>query len=283
MIEGLITKLTGGLYTVKTLDSSVELKARGLFRHEGISPMVGDHVVIEDGMISQVKNRRNVLRRPPISNIDQVLLVFSCVEPEFSFRLLDRLLAHVSDAGIHPVLIVTKTDLIAPAEYTKLQEQLEYYQTFVDVYYTAIDAPNQQILELFPNKISVVAGQSGVGKSTLINVLTGSSIETQAISQALGRGKHTTRHSELLPLLGGYVGDTPGFGTVDFMDWTKDQLRESFIDFMTLGEQCKFRGCYHLQEPHCHVKESNVLPSRYESYVLFQEEVLELKRYKVKP
>jgi ribosome biogenesis GTPase len=282
MIEGLITKLTGGLYTVKTLDASIELKARGLFRHEGISPMVGDHVVIEDGMISQVLDRRNLLRRPPISNIDQVLLVFSCVEPEFSFRLLDRLLAHTSDAGITPVLIVTKTDLMQAEPLARLQAQIEYYESFMDVYYTAIDQPNKRILELFPSKISVVAGQSGVGKSTLINVLTGSTIETQAISQALGRGKHTTRHSELLPLLGGYVGDTPGFGTVDFMDWTKDQLRESFLDFVTLSEQCKFRGCYHLQEPHCHVKDSNVLPSRYESYVLFQEEVLELKRYKVK-
>ena len=283
MMEGLITKLTGGLYTVKTLDESVELKARGLFRHEGVSPMVGDHVVIEDGMISQVHARRNALRRPPISNIDQVLLVFSCVEPEFSFRLLDRLLAHTTDAGIDPVLIVTKTDLMTPKALLQLQEQLAYYESFMAVYYTAIDQPNKRILELFPNKISVVAGQSGVGKSTLINVLTGSTIETQAISQALGRGKHTTRHSELLPLLGGYVGDTPGFGTVDFMDWTKEQLRDSFTDFVTLGEQCKFRGCFHQQEPHCHVKQSSVLPSRYESYLLFQEEVLELKRYKVKP
>lgn len=282
MIEGLITKLTGGLYTVKTLEGSIELKARGLFRHEGISPMVGDHVVIEEGMISQVLERRNLMRRPPISNIDQVLLVFSCVEPEFSFRLLDRLLAHTSDAGIDPVLIVTKTDLIHADQLSHLQTQIKYYESFMDVYYTAIDQPNKRILDLFPDKISVVAGQSGVGKSTLINVLTGSTIETQAISQALGRGKHTTRHSELLPLLGGYVGDTPGFGTVDFMDWTKDQLRESFTDFVTLAEHCKFRGCNHLQEPECNVKTSNVLQSRYDSYVLFHEEVLELKRYKVK-
>ena len=279
MIEGLITKLTGGLYTVKTLDDSIELKARGLFRHEGVSPMVGDHVIIEDGMISQVLERRNELRRPPISNIDQVLLVFSGVEPEFSFRLLDRLLAHTTDAGMTSVIIVTKTDLMSESALASLQAQLTYYETFAPVYYTSTETPNQSILDLFPNKISILAGQSGVGKSTLINVLTGSTIETQAISQALGRGKHTTRHSELLPLLGGYVGDTPGFGTLDFMDWTKDQLRDSFADFVELSQHCKFRGCYHINEPSCAVKEANVLASRHESYLLFQQEVDDLKRY----
>jgi ribosome biogenesis GTPase len=282
MIQGIIVKLTGGLYTVQTNDALIELKARGLFRHEGVSPMVGDHVTIEDGMIATIEPRKNQLRRPSIANIDQVLLVFSGVEPDFSFRLFDRLLAHATDAHIPPVLIVTKTDLMDAASLQALQQQLTYYDTFLPVYYTSIVAPNQNILGLFPDKVSVVAGQSGVGKSTLINVLTGSTIETQAISHALGRGKHTTRHSELLPLLGGYVGDTPGFGTVDFMDWTKEQLRDSFRDFVTLGAQCKFRGCYHLQEPGCAVKEQDVLASRYDSYVLFQQEVDDLKRYVVK-
>jgi len=280
MIEGLIIKLTGGLYTVQTESQRIECKARGLFRHEGVSPMVGDHVVIDDeGMISEVKERRNLLRRPPISNIDQVLLVFSGVEPDFSFRLLDRLLAHTTDAGMLPVIIVTKTDLMNDKALASLKAEIQYYESFVDVYYTSTKEPNQTILSLFPNKISVVAGQSGVGKSTLINVLTGTTIETQAISKALGRGKHTTRHSELLPLLGGYLGDTPGFGSLDFMDWNKEQLRDSFADFFKLSEHCKFRGCYHINEPACAVKEGQVLPSRYESYLLFQQEVDELKRY----
>ncbi len=180
-------------------------------------------------------------------------------------------------------MIVTKTDLINAEQLANLQNANQLLRELYGRVLHGDQSTQSTHSGFVSNKISVVAGQSGVGKSTLINVLTGSTIETQAISQALGRGKHTTRHSELLPLLGGYVGDTPGFGTVDFMDWTKDQLRDSFHDFVTLGEQCKFRGCYHLQEPQCSVKQSNVLPSRYESYVLFQEEVLELKRYKVKP
>lgn len=278
MIEGLITKLTGGLYTVKTDDGVLELKPKGVMRHENISPMVGDRVMIREGWIHEVLDRKNQLRRPPISNIDQVLLVFSAVEPEFSFKLLDRLLAHATHAGIDPVIIVTKLDLISEKEEKELLTTLEYYRSIAPVYLTSLTKPNHEISAMFKNKVSVFAGQSGVGKSTLINVLSGTSIETQAISQALGRGKHTTRHSELLPLLGGYVGDTPGFGSLDFEGWTTEDLRDSFSDFVSLAEGCKFRGCYHRAEPGCAVKE-NVLASRHENYVMFMTEIEEMKKW----
>lgn len=278
MIEGLITKLTGGLYSVKTDQGMMELKPKGVMRHENISPMVGDHVMIQDGWISEVLERKNQLRRPPISNIDQVLLVFSAVEPEFSFKLLDRLLAHAAHAGIDPVIIVTKLDLITPTQEEDLRSTLDYYRLIAPVYLTSLASPNHEISAMFESKVSVFAGQSGVGKSTLINVLSGTSIETQAISQALGRGKHTTRHSELLPLLGGYVGDTPGFGSLDFEGWTLEDLRDSFVDFVGLADGCKFRGCYHRAEPGCAVKEHG-LASRHENYVMFMTEIEEMKKW----
>ena len=278
MIQGLITKLTGGLYTVKTDEGIVELKPKGVMRHENISPMVGDHVILHEGWISEVLDRKNQLRRPPISNIDQVLLVFSAVEPEFSFKLLDRLLAHASHAGIDPVIIVTKLDLIKKEQEQELVSTLEYYRSFAPIYLTSLANPNHEISKMFANKVSVFAGQSGVGKSTLINVLSGTTIETQAISQALGRGKHTTRHSELLPLLGGYVGDTPGFGSLDFEKWSLEDLRDSFSDFVSLADNCKFRGCYHRAEPGCAVKE-HVLASRHKNYLMFMTEIDEMKKW----
>lgn len=280
-MKGLITKLTGGLYTIKVEDIYYERKARGKFRHTNESPKVGDIVDIDDNFIIKIYERRNELLRPPVVNVDQVLLVFSAIEPDISFSLLDRFISLITYRNVDIVLIITKMDLIDEAQTAKLKESLKYYENLFQVLYTkSITEHNIKDLHILDDKISVMAGQSGVGKSTLINAISGRSILTAPISKALGRGKHTTRHTELMEVEGGLVADTAGFSSLDFLDMDETHLAQSFDDFFELGHSCKFRGCLHLKEPGCKVKEQvgSVIPeSRYENYLKFMEEVKDRK------
>ena len=285
MREGLIIKLIGGLYTVMDADhNKYELKARGLFRHTNESPKVGDHVIFDDEFILEVKDRLNNLVRPPVANIDQALLINSAKEPNFSFNLLDRFLMLIENEDIKPVIIVTKIDLLEPEELEDLKEKLTYYESFYQVVYLSSKTRENvgALTSLFQDKVSVFAGQTGAGKSSLLNALNPKfNLETNEISKALGRGKHTTRHSELLEVYGGLVADTPGFSKLDFYDIDLDNVPINFVDFFQLSEECKFRACTHINEPKCKVHEEvmkgTILPSRYENYKLIYQEIKDQK------
>ncbi|MET1247930.1 ribosome small subunit-dependent GTPase A [Sporolactobacillus sp. STCC-11] len=294
MTEGTIIKALSGFYYVKSGDEQVQCRARGLFRKQGVSPLVGDHVVYEaknptDGYILSIKERKNVLNRPPIANIDQAILVFSVVEPALDCQLLDRFLVYMEAHSISPVICFTKWDLIAEDEMEWIHARLEAYKKIgYPILFTS--SLNQEgfteLRRIMDNRISVVTGQSGVGKSTLLNYLDESlNIETQAISHALGRGKHTTRHVELIPVSEtGYVADTPGFSSLELPDLEPIELERCFPEFDAYRASCRFRGCTHLAEPNCRVKqaleEGEIDQSRYENYKVFFHELTERLRNK---
>ena len=290
MLEGQIRKAISGFYYVQNDGKLVQCKGRGVFRKRGVHPLVGDFVTYvpdgeNDAIITVVQERRNELVRPPIANIDQALLVFSIVEPDFSTHLLDRFLAVIESFDIQPIICLTKKDLAAEKELTTVMEIAEYYEKIgYTVIKTFID--DEQLPELlkpvFRDKTTVLAGQSGVGKSTLLNtVLPALGLKTGVISEALGRGKHTTRHVELLEVAEGLVADTPGFSSLEFDHIEKEQLSRYFIEFDEASSSCKFRGCLHLNEPKCAIKDQvetgEIMQHRYENYVHFLKEILDRK------
>lgn len=279
--EGRITKLIGGLYTVLDKNNQyLEMKARGKFRHTNESPKVGDFVLFDDSFILKVKPRKNNLVRPPVCNIDQAILINSAKEPNFSFHLLDRFLMLIENEDIKPVIVITKIDLLNESELSEIKSKMTYYEKFYQVVYLSSKTHENvdTIKDLFKGKVSVFAGQTGAGKSSLLNALKPDlQLATNEISKALGRGKHTTRHSELIEVFEGLIADTPGFSKLDFYDIDLDNVPINFIDFFKLSDQCKFRGCTHINEPKCKVKEEvnngNILPSRYENYKMIYEEI----------
>ena len=272
---GKIIKQISNDYTVKVEDKVYICKPRGKFRNLGITPLVGDNVVIdeENNYILEIQKRKNELTRPSISNIDQAVIVTSVKIPDFSSNLLDKLLNVIEFNNIKPIICFTKLDLINDKELKNIREIQEYYRK---IGYEVYDNTDENLKEIFKDKITVFAGQSGAGKSSLLNRLDNNlNLEIGEVSVALGRGKHTTRHTELIEVLDGLIADTPGFSALDFKEMTNADIRDNFIEFNEYKEYCEYKDCMHVNELKCGIKENvlnnNILKSRYDNYLKFIE------------
>ena len=267
---GRIVKNISNDYTVKVNEEKIVCKPRGVFRNKKITPLVGDIVQIENNVIQEIYPRKNELIRPPLSNIDNAFIITSVVDPIFNSNLLDKMINIIEYNNIKPILIFTKLDLLENKE--EINNIISYYKKIgYEVY---LNTELDKIKTLFKDKLTIFTGQTGVGKSTLINSLDSSlKLNTNEISKALGRGKHTTRHTELYDLYGGLVADTPGFSSLDFIDMDIYDIRDNFIEFNDYKEKCKYKDCMHIDEDDCEVKRNldNILFSRYENYKKFIE------------
>lgn len=275
-MQGQIVKIVSDLHYVSCDGNLYPCKCRGIFRKEHITPLVGDYVLfsIEKKLIEKILPRRNEFNRPKVSNIDQAFIITSLVRPDFSLNLLDKLLVTMELHNVESIICITKEDLVTEEELNKFYDVLDYYKKIG--YKVVSNKDIDTIKKLLSNKTSVFTGQTGAGKSTLLNRLNPEwDLETGEISMALGRGKHTTRVVELFELFDGKMMDTPGFSALDFNGYTKEDIRNSFIEFFDYP--CPFRDCTHTKEEECSVKrevlDNNILESRYLNYLSFIEEV----------
>lgn len=284
MLNGVVIKAYNSFYYVQTAENVVACKLRGRFKKERFSLLVGDRVEYElesakDGIIENILPRRSMLRRPMIANIDQVILTFAAVSPNLSRILVDRFLVLAELSELDIVLCINKIDL---ADKDELQSIVEHYSTIGYEVITISAKAGIGIDELrsrLQDKISVFAGPSGAGKSTILNnVETGLTLVTGELSEKIGRGKHTTRFAELLPLSGGgFVVDTPGFSFTEFNDLTPTQLMHCFPEISERVSACKFSTCIHSREPQCAVKQAvaagQIDEQRYQTYLAILEEI----------
>lgn len=275
-MNGIIIKVISNDYTVKTNNEYIVCKARGVFRNKKIKPLAGDYVLInkDKKIIEDILPRKNFLIRPPVSNIDLALIVISVKNPEFSSTLLDKMINIIEFNNITPIIIITKYDLLEDAK--EIDNIINYYKNIG--YKVFINNEVNKIKEMFKNKVVILTGQTGSGKSTLINKIEYKlNLKTNEISKALGRGKHTTRHIELYEINGGLIADTPGFSSLEFIDMNKEDIRDNFIEFNNYKHKCKYRDCNHINEDACEVKnkvnDKTILKSRYDNYVKFIKEI----------
>lgn len=287
-LTGRIIKQISGYYDIAVNGTTYRTRGRGSLRNDKITPLVGDFAAFQpgegddEGYLLKVLPRHNALVRPPVANVDQAVLITSAVEPDFSKNLLDRFLVYLEGHDIHAEIYLTKTDLTKPQRLTKIRQDLAGY-TKIGYPVFAPDKPFDptilaQVQASFADKLTIFTGQTGAGKSTLLNHLVpGLDLATAAISHALNRGRHTTRTTDLYPIHGGLVADTPGFSSLGLLDVTLDDLRDRFPEFVALAPNCKFRGCQHVSEPHCVVKAAlaagDIMQSRYDNYLQFREEL----------
>lgn len=286
-----IIKGIAGFYYVHNGKSVYECKARGLFRKKGMKPLVGDLVdfeVIDEenkkGNIIEIKERKVSLIRPAVANIDQALVVFAGTKPEPNLNLLDRFLVMMEAKRIPAILVFTKSDITLPE---RIEELKSLYSKIYPVLSISVVSGEgtEELRVLLKDKFSVLAGPSGVGKSSLTNFLVpDANMETGEISRKIERGKQTTRHAELFYAGdGAYICDTPGFGSMELFDIDKRNLKDCFPDFSSFEEECRFLGCIHYGEKDCGVKKAlergEIASSRYENYRLLYEEISSKKEY----
>ncbi|MEG2322323.1 MAG: ribosome small subunit-dependent GTPase A [Bacilli bacterium] len=270
-MSGLIIKIISNTFTVLTDKGIIDCKARGKLRNLKITPIVGDNVIIDYNKkyIIDVLKRKNFLERPTIANIDQALIIVSVKEPNLDLYLLDKLLCIIEFNNIKPIICFTKLDLLD--DVSKIMQLKEYYSNIGYQVFTSLE--KEELKKVFKNKISVFTGQSGAGKSTLLNALNDNfNLKTDEISLALGRGKHTTRHVELLPLFNGMCADTPGFSSLSLKEMSNSDIRDNMIEFNEYKEFCEYKDCMHDLESNCEIKRqinNKILKSRYNNYLKF--------------
>lgn len=292
-MTGKIIKGIAGEYFVHVPEHGIiKCKAKGIFRHKNMKPLVGDNVLIEilsvdnsTGSITDILDRKNELIRPAVANIDQTLLVFAAKSPLPNRNLLDRFLVMMESQNMETILCFNKMDLAVKDETDELKDTYEkagYKVLFISV---KNDEGIDEVMSLLSGKTTSLAGPSGVGKSSLINRLVPEAVmETGDISRKIERGKHTTRHSEIFSLGGDtYILDTPGFSSIYTCECEKEELKGFFPDFYPFEGQCRFNGCVHVNEPDCAIKDAvaqgKIGESRYENYVVFYNEIKERKKY----
>lgn len=291
-MQGRIIRGIGGFYYVYVSGKGIlECKAKGVFRKNKLKPLVGDFVEVSllseegKGNIDQVLERKNELIRPAVANIDQALVIFSMTGPEPNLNLLDRFLIMMQQKEIPGILVFNKCDLVGEEQRERLRSV--YEKSGCKILF--VSAKKQQgigeIKELLEKKTTTVAGPSGVGKSSLINLLQSSvNMETGSISEKIQRGKHTTRHAEFI-FMGEdtYILDTPGFSSLAVFDMEKEELEQYYPEFEEYKENCRFHGCSHTHEPGCRIKEAveegNINKERYHNYLLIYEELKNKKKY----
>ncbi len=292
-MQGKIVKGIAGFYYVHVAESGIyECKAKGAFRNQKVKPLVGDNVRLEvldegqkKGNIEEILPRKNELIRPAVANIDQALVIFAAAKPKPNFNLLDRFLILMQYQKVPAVVCFNKQDMVDAEELQLLKNT--YESAGYPVLFTS--AAKQEgitaIRELLKGKTTTVAGPSGVGKSSLINLLSPEAeMETGDISRKIERGKHTTRHSELFALdEDTFICDTPGFSSIYLPDMEKEELGIYFPEIAEYEPFCRFQGCAHIHEPGCGVKdaleEKKISPIRYENYKLLYEELKDKRRY----
>lgn len=293
MVKGKIVKGIGGFYYVDADDVIYECKARGNFRNSNQTPLVGDNVEISinenaENRIEKIFERKNSLVRPPLANIDILFIICSVVDPKINLLITDRLIAVAEYKNIEPVIVITKTDLDRD------------FQQYIDIYnkagirILAVDnndfSGGEKIKEIMNGKVCAFTGNTGVGKSTLLNNLFPElKLATGETSKKLGRGRHTTRHCELFKLCGGYIADTPGFSSIDIQRYDKilkEDLPHCFREFRDYLGDCRFNSCTHVSDKGCAVckavEEGKISKSRHESYIAMLNEVKDIKEWQMK-
>lgn len=288
-MRGIIVKGIGGFYYVKTATGVMECKARGKFRNNHLKPMIGDFVEIDEakGYILDIGERKNELVRPPVANVEKTILIFAAKNPDFNITLLDKFIMMCESKDLQIAICINKCELDRYETFNTIKgiyEKIGY-----PVFSSSVenDESMREILEFASSdaeKITILSGQSGVGKSTIINKMKpGLEVQTGVISERLKKGKHTTRHVELFELGESFVADTPGFSTLELGDITKEDAKEYFRDFFQFEGQCGFRGCSHTHEPRCAVKaaveKGEINSERYERYLSIYNELKSKNTY----
>ena len=286
--QGKIIKGIAGFYYVLVKEDLYECKAKGVFRNKSIKPLVGDNVTIDiidekekKGNVVSIKERENELIRPAVSNVDQAMIVFALKQPNPNLNLLDKFLVMMEFQNIETVICFNKKD-IADEVYMKELQDIYNRAGYKVVFASATEEEGiETVKRLLENKTTVFAGPSGVGKSSMLNALTKDyTMETGSVSEKIGRGKHTTRHSQLFEIdENSFVFDTPGFSSLFVPGMVKEKLEDCFPEFGNYMKKCRFIGCAHMNEPDCAVKEAlengDIASSRYENYKLMYQELKE--------